>query len=71
MTTKPKIQRTATPGPLALPLSGGDAAGTKYLIGAVLVAGKDGCQCEACQLLKKFGGELGAALLKEEASAGD
>ena len=33
---------------------------------AVLAAGKSGCTCDSCRLLKKFGGEVSAALLKEK-----
>ena len=57
-------------GKLQLPIPQGDAAGTKWLIAAVLAAGKDGCACDSCRLLKKFGGECLAALLKEEVGAG-
>lgn len=49
-----------------LPFTGADQAGVKWLIAAVLAAGKDGCECDSCKLLKKFGGELSGALLKEE-----
>ena len=48
-----------------LPINGSEPAGTKWLIGAVLAAGKDGCACTSCQLLKKFGGVMSEALLKE------
>lgn len=54
-----------------LPIGGADQAGTKWLIGAVLAAGKDGCQCDSCKLLKKFGGAMSAALVKEDDSGGD
>ena len=48
-----------------LPMQAGDSSGAKWLISAVLAAGQNGCVCPACQLLKKFGGELSAAMLKE------
>jgi len=48
-----------------LPLGAGDNVGSKYLIAAVFAAGKNGCDCEACQLLKRFGGELSTLVLKE------
>ena len=47
-----------------LPMPQGDNEASKWLIAAVLAAGKDGCNCDSCQLLKKFGGELSTALLK-------
>ncbi len=54
-----------------IPMPAGDSQGTKWLIAAVLAAGKDGCACDACQLLKRFGGALSAAVLKEQADGGD
>lgn len=54
---------------IAIP--GGADQGSKWLIGAVLAAGQDGCNCPSCQLLKKFGGVMSAALLKEEPTSGD
>ena len=48
-----------------IPLPQGADSGTKWLIAAVLAAGKDGCECDACKLLKRFGGELSSAMLKE------
>lgn len=54
-----------------IPFGGGDASGTKWLIAAVLAAGKDGCQCPSCQFLKRFGGALSDAMLKEGQSSGD
>lgn len=50
-----------------LPMQSGDSSGAKWLIAAVLAAGQGGCVCPACQLLKKFGGELSTAMLKESA----
>ncbi len=49
-----------------LPGLQGDAGGTKWLIAAVLAAGKNNCTCDSCQLLKRFGGALSTAMLKEE-----
>ena len=51
-------------------IPGGDASGSKWLIAAVLAAGKDGCECDSCKLLKKFAGELSASLLKEDSESG-
>lgn len=67
-------QRTTrkTP-PLELPnlqIPGGADNATKYLISAVLAAGSDGCNCHACQLLKKFGSGMAEAMLKEDDSGG-
>ena len=69
MTTK-GLHKTAQ-GPLVgnLPMLGGDESGAKWLIGAVLAAGKDGCQCDSCKLLKRFGSKLSEAMLEEEAGA--
>jgi len=71
MTQPTRTKKALPPGSLNFPMPTGDSPGTKYLIGAVLVAGKNDCQCEACQLLKKFRDELGTALLKEETPGGD
>ncbi len=65
MVTPNRAQRRALPDIGNLPMPAGDNSGSKWLIAAVLAAGKDGCNCDSCQLLKKFGGELSAALLKE------
>ena len=54
-----------------LPLPQGADVSTRWLIAAVLAAGKDGCDCDSCQLLKKFGGALSSAMLKEGDSGGD
>jgi hypothetical protein len=54
-----------------LPIPGGDQAGTKWLIGAVLAAGQNGCECTSCKLLKKFGGAMSQALIKEDEDGGD
>jgi hypothetical protein len=70
MTTKSKAQKLSIPQSLSLPLPQGSDQYARYLITAVLVAGKDGCTCESCQLLKKFGGVLGEAMLKEESPSG-
>ena len=46
-------------------IPGGADSGTRWLIAAVLAAGKDGCECPACQLLKRFGSALSETMLKE------
>lgn len=68
---KKRLVRPPIPSLEGIPLPGGDAGGTKWLIAAVLAAGKDGCNCPSCQLLKKFGTALSDAMLKEEAPGGD
>jgi len=70
MTIQSKARKSPAPGSLSLPLPQGSDQYARYLITAVLVAGKDGCTCESCQLLKKFGGVLGEAMLKEESPSG-
>jgi hypothetical protein len=54
-----------------LPMPAGVDSGSKWLIAAVLAAGKDGCGCDSCKLLKRFGGAMSEAMLKEEAGSGD
>ena len=63
----PKELVPGVPGMPFLPMPGGDAAGIKWLIAAVLAAGKDGCTCDSCKLLKRFGTDMSAAMLKEQA----
>ena len=60
-----RAQKRSIPSIGNIPLPQGADAGTKWLIAAVLAAGKDGCECDACKLLKRFGGELSSAMLKE------
>lgn len=71
MVTPRQKQKQIPPNLGHLPLPGGDAGGTKWLIAAVLAAGKDDCTCDSCQLLKRFGGALSTAMLKEEPESGD
>jgi hypothetical protein len=59
------------PGLEGIPLPQGADSSSRWLIAAVLAAGKDGCTCDACQLLKKFGGALSTAMLKESNDGGD
>ena len=49
----------------SLPMPQGADSSTKWLIAAVLAAGKDNCECPSCQLLKRFGTALSTALLQE------
>ena len=59
---KPK----AVANPLGLPTALGDSEqSAKLLIAAVLAAGQNGCTCSSCQLLKRFGGFMSEAVLKE------
>ncbi len=53
-----------------IPIPGGADSGSKYLIGAILAAGQDGCTCTACMLLKKAGCSLTKALLTEDNDGG-
>ena len=46
-------------------LGGGNEQSAKLLIAAVLAAGQNGCNCPSCQLLKRFGGFMSDAVLKE------
>ncbi len=64
------IKSPVDPLSLASPL-GGTEQSAKLLIAAVLAAGQNGCSCASCQLLKKFGGFMSAAVLKEVSNAGD
>jgi len=54
-----------------LPLPQGMDSSSKWLIAAVLAAGKEDCECDSCKLLKKFGGSLSSAMLQEGAEGGD
>ena len=60
-----RAQKRSMPNIGNIPLPQGADSGTKWLIAAVLAAGKDGCECDSCKLLKRFGGELSSAMLKE------
>ena len=71
MVTPERLTKQTIPGIEGIPFPGGDAGGTKWLIAAVLAAGKDGCGCPSCQLLKRFGGALSDAMLKEGGAGGD
>ncbi len=59
------------PGLDHFPVNSGDQPGMKYLIAAVFAAGKDGCECEACKLLKRFGGELSTMVLEAKENGSD
>ena len=48
-----------------IPFPQGADGGTKQLIGAVMAACTGSCDCDACQLLRKFGKSLSTAMLKE------
>ncbi len=52
-----------------LPQAEGNEQSAKLLIAAVLAAGQNGCSCPSCQLLKRFGGFMSDAVLKEVQSA--
>lgn len=66
-----RIPKATMPNIPSFPLPGGDAAGTKWLIAAILAAGKDSCDCPSCQLLKRFGSALSEVMLKEGEGGGD
>lgn len=65
MVTNNRATKRALPDIGNIPLPQGADAGTKWLIAAVLAAGKDGCECDACKLLKRFGSSLSTAMLAE------
>ncbi len=71
MVQQKRILKQSMPDIPMIPMPGGDTGGAKWLIAAVLAAGKDGCECDACKLLKRFGGELSTAMLKESEHGGD
>ena len=48
-----------------LPHLPGTDQSAKLLIAAVLAAGQNGCSCNSCQLLKKFGSIMSEVVLKE------
>ena len=70
MVTQNRAQRRSMPNIGNIPLPQGADAGTKWLIAAVLAAGKDGCECDACKLLKRFGSSLSEAMLAEGDDSG-
>lgn len=70
MVTK-RLQSKAALDLAHLPVGGADPAGSKWLIGAVLAAGQDGCECDCCKLLKKFGAAMSKAVLQEVDTHGD
>lgn len=71
MVTSKRNPKTAALDLTHLPMPQGADSGSKWLIAAVLAAGKDGCTCDSCQLLKRFGGAMSEAMLKESGDGGD
>ena len=71
MTTPRRVAKTPVPNLMNLPMPAGADSGSKWLITAMLVAGKDGCECDSCKLLKRFGGAMSEAMLKEGDGGGD
>lgn len=71
MVTSKRVARTSMPDLGHIPLPQGADSGSKWLIAAVLAAGKDGCECDSCKLLKRFGGAMSEAMLKEDEAGGD
>ena len=66
MVTERARKPKAADNPLGLPPALGDnEQSAKLLIAAVLAAGQNGCNCSSCQLLKRFGGFMSDAVLKE------
>lgn len=65
MTTPPR--QVTSPADLSgvLPHLPGTDQSAKLLIAAVLAAGQNGCSCNSCQLLKKFGSLMSEVVLKE------
>lgn len=66
MVSRTRIGKTGLPPVDLLPGQAGDSQGSKLLIAAVLAAGKNGCECDACKLLKRFGTALSDSVLVEE-----
>ena len=54
-----------------LPMTDGAQPGAKYLIAAMFAAGKDGCECECCQLMNKARSEFSSVMLQEVKAGGD
>ncbi len=70
MVTQPSVSRQRLQIPQA-GIPGMADEGTKNLIGAMLAAGSDGCDCTACKLLRKFGSSLSKSLLAEDNGSGN
>ena len=71
MVTKQRVIKTAALDMGHLPMPAGADDGSKCLIAAVLAAGKDGCACDSCKLLRRFGGAMSEAMLREVTASGD
>jgi hypothetical protein len=71
MTTGQRVKKAPIPDVMHLPMPAGADSGSRWLIAAVLAAGKDNCECDSCKLLKRFGSAMSEAMLKEEAVGGD
>lgn len=71
MTTQRRVVKKPALEIPNMPLPQGADSVTRWLIAAVLAAGKDGCECDACKLLKRFGGAMSEAMLKEGEGSGD
>lgn len=65
-----RVVKAPAPSMPMLPMPAGADAGSRWLIAAVLAAGKDGCECDACKLLKRFGGAMSEAMLQETGGNG-
>jgi len=71
MATQKRVQREPSMVIPNIPLPQGADSSSRLLIAAVLAAGKNGCGCDSCRLLKRFGGALSEAMLKESEVGGD
>ena len=65
MTTQPRRLKPQIDPADILPHLPGTDQSAKLLIAAVLAAGQNGCSCNSCQLLKKFGSLMSEVVLKE------
>ena len=65
MTTQPRAKKPPVDPSELLPHLPGTDQSAKLLIAAVLAAGQNGCSCNTCQLLKKFGNLMSEVVLKE------
>jgi hypothetical protein len=71
MVNPKRVIKAAELGTGFLPMPVGADDGSKCLIAAVLAAGKDGCKCDSCKLLRRFGASMSEAMLKEVTNGGD
>ena len=66
MPPKGKLLDVGMPGVDHVPMPQGAEPNSKRLIAAILAAGKDGCECQTCQLMKRFGEDLSNQMIDED-----